>query len=391
MKVLYFFISHAAEGFQSFNIHITEFLNCANKLQDIRVIPGSPIVKSNRELGVELQFFHAFKNSIPRAVKDILSILYNLKDLLRAIGKIRSVKPDIILFRANHNNFYNVLLQKIFKIPLVLEVNSPETYERIKYKQVYFKKISLLIEKWGWDNADAIYTVSENQKNMIAGYGVPKEKIYAIHNGVNLELYNHRPSQNKKASDKITCIYVGSFRNYHNLAAIINIFSSLYEKYDNIEIKIIGTGETFDKVKKLVESAGLSNAVFLPGYIQYEKIPQYLIQSDIAFMNDFTEYGSPIKVFEYMAAKTAILVPDRKSILEILEHGKDALFFKSGDMNDFKNKLENLISKPDLRNFLADNAYGKVINNYTWDHNAQRVAGVLKKTLLNRSIKKPEK
>ena len=383
MKVLYFFISHAAEGFQSFNIHIMEFLNSANKLPGVQVIPGSPIIKSNRELGVEMRFFHIFKNYIPRTIKDILSILYNIKYLVKAIREVRSVKPDIILFRANHNNFYNVLLQKIFKIPLVLEVNSPLTYERIKYNQIYFKNISLLIEKWGWNNADAIYTVSENQKYMIADYGVPKEKIYAIHNGVNLELYTHPPLLIKKNSNKITCIYVGSFRNYHSLAGIINIFSNLYKKYNNIEIKIIGTGETFEKVKKLVDSAGLSDTVFLPGYIQYEKIPQYLLQSDIAFMSDFTEYGSPIKVFEYMASKTAILVPDRKSIQEILEDGKDALFFKSGDMNDFENKLEKMINNPQLRILLAENAYKKVLNNYTWNHNAQQVVGVLKNILLN--------
>jgi len=84
-----------------------------------------------------------------------------------------------------------------------------------------------------------------------------------------------------------------------------------------------------------------------------------------------------------MAAQTAILVPDRKSILEILEDEKDALFFKSGDMDDFKKKLEKMINNSPLRGFLADNAYKKVTQNYTWDHNAQQVVRVLKNTLLH--------
>lgn len=381
MKILYFFISHAAEGFQSFNIHIMEFIKGANKISGINVIPGFPLIRSSKDLDVEITFFHKFKKNIPRIIKDILGILYNFIYLFKAIIKINHIKPDVILVRNNHNNFYNVILQKIYKIPLILEVNTPHTFERIKYKQLYFKRISLFIEKFGWKTADKIYTVSEYQKKMIVNYGISENKIVAIHNGVNLNLFKPPNKKIKKESSSLEILYVGSFRNYHGLSLIIDIIDQLYIKHPHIHVTIIGTGETYKQVYNLIKNLNLSECISLPGFIHYESIPRYLSNSDITFLSDFTEYGSPIKVFEYMAMKNAILVPDRKSILEILEHNKDALFFKAGNFEDFKNKMEQLIIDNKLRKKLAENAYKKVVNNYTWDHNAKKVIELLKEAI----------
>ena len=378
MKILYFFISHSAEGFQSFNIHIMEFINSANKLPGITVVPGFPLIKSNKELTTELKFFHKFKRKIPRPVKDILGLLYNFIYLYKAVKKIKEVAPDVILARNNHNNFYMVILQKLFKLPLVLEVNTPHTFERFKYNGLYFKRLSLLIEKWVWNSADKIYTVSEHQKKLIVQQGVSENKIEAIHNGVNLDVFNLSKSKNSEMLNPLEIIYVGSFRNYHGLYQIIDVMDKLSCKYLNVHTTIIGTGETYHQVSNLIRKLQLSERISLPGYIPYETICHYLDNSDIAFLSDFTEYGSPIKVFEYMAMKNAILVPDRKSILEILENNIDALFFKGGNLKDFSNKMEQLILDNKLRKRLAENAYKKVVTNYTWDHNAKKVVELLK-------------
>ena len=288
MRVLYFFVSHAAEGFQSFNIHIMEFLKSANKIKGVKVIPALPVVTSKKALEPELRLFHAIKYKIPRPIKDILGILYNFIYFYRSIHIIKKVNPDVILYRNNHNNFYNVLIQKFFNIPLVMEVNTPHTLERKKYNQLYFYSLSLWIEIWTWKVANKIYTVSEHQKKIITKHGIQEHKIVAIHNGVNLDVFKPIKSKSDENLNHIELIYVGSFRKYHGLSKIIDTFYTLSKHHPTIHITIIGTGETFKQIKELVNSLNLSHFISLPGLVPYELIPSFLSKSDIAFISDFT-------------------------------------------------------------------------------------------------------
>ncbi len=380
LRICYFFLSHSYEGFQSFNIHMMEFLRSANKIEDVEVIPGFPLIKTNKRLDPELKVFHRVKHMLPRAFKDILGISYNILCLYRAVKVMKKIKPDVVILRNIQFTFYSVFIRKWFKVPLVMEVNTPNTFERINLQQIYFKRISLAIEKWSWHNTDRIYTVSENQKKMITNCGIPGQKIRAIHNGVNPDLYKNLDYTARKSNKKVTCLFAGSFQKFHGLNNIIHAFSPLFDKYsEKFHVNIIGFGETFDQVKKLLQSEKrYSQGISLLGFVEYEKVPLHLVQSDITFLCNFTTYGSPIKLFEYMAAKTAILVPNRNNIKEVLENEKDALFFQAEDMEDFSLKMERLITDKKLREALAGNAYQKVMNNYTWDHNARRVIELAK-------------
>lgn len=378
MKICYFFSSHSYEGFQSFNVHMMEFLNSARKIPDIEVVEGFPLVKTNKELDPELKVFHKVKHNLPRFSKDLLGISYNFLCFCRAIKVMKKEKPDVVLLRNIQFTFYNALIRFFFKVPVVLEVNTPNTYERKNFDQIFFKRISFLIEKFSWIAANKIYTVSDYQKQMMIKWGVPSNKIFPIHNGANLDLYKDLDYSQKGINGEVRCVFVGSFQKFHGLENIIDAFAGLHDKYPNLKVDIIGYGELFDKVKKNIEDNNQSDFLNIVGFVKYEDIPKYTVKADITFLPNFTIYGSPLKLFEYMAAKTAIIVPNRECIAEVVEDGKEALAFEALNMDDFREKMERLITDEKLRKSLAENAYNKVVNNYTWDHNAQRVVEVCK-------------
>lgn len=85
----------------------------------------------------------------------------------------------------------------------------------------------------------------------------------------------------------------------------------------------------------------------------------------------FNKYTSPLKLFEYMAAKKPIVASNLDSLKEILTT-KEAVFFEPNNPNDLIRKINQLAkNKPKMKR-IADNAYKKV-QQYTWDNRARQM------------------
>lgn len=381
MKILYFYISNNLIGFQSFNVHINEFIEHANMIEGVEVVGWKELAhsKPSKTMGV----YGKVMKYLPRFVKDLLALSSNLSDYLFAVKRIKEVKPDVILFRHNFMNIYQIFLKKRFNIPVMLEVNSPLTYERRVHKDVTLHWLSWLAEKWSWKSADKIYVVSNALKKILEKT-VDSQKIIPIHNGGNPSYYKGIV---KTPSSRIRVGFVGSFQKYHGIDILFETIPSVLDKYSNVEFCLIGKGVLYEEYKEFFRNKPqYKERVLLKGYVNFKDIPQELVNFDIAMMMDFTEYGSPLKLFEYMLARCSILLPDRETIHEVMEEEEDCLLFKPRDGKDFENQLYRLIEDQDLRNRLAENAYKKVVKSYTWMHNATKVVNELKVLNKDRSV-----
>jgi len=84
-------------------------------------------------------------------------------------------------------------------------------------------------------------------------------------------------------------------------------------------------------------------------------------------------FGSPTKLFEYMAMGKAIVASNMDQIGEVLENKRTALLVAPGDVNSLSYGIIELIQKEDLRNTLGRNAREEVIRKYTWEQNVQKL------------------
>ncbi|MBI2466108.1 MAG: glycosyltransferase, partial [Candidatus Sungbacteria bacterium] len=85
----------------------------------------------------------------------------------------------------------------------------------------------------------------------------------------------------------------------------------------------------------------------------------------------FVYYMSPLKMFEYMAAKRPIIATDLLSIREVLSE-KNAILVPSGEPKRLATAIENLYRDPSLGEKLADQAYLDV-QDYTWQKRAEKI------------------
>ena len=115
------------------------------------------------------------------------------------------------------------------------------------------------------------------------------------------------------------------------------------------------------------------------GTVAHERVPQLLDACDIlvsphiplADGSDF--FGSPTKVFEYMAMGKGIVASRLGQIGEVLEADETALLVEPGNVDELARAIVKLVESPGLRARLGARAREVAIQKHTWRRNAQRV------------------
>ncbi|HXZ44534.1 MAG TPA: glycosyltransferase, partial [archaeon] len=84
-------------------------------------------------------------------------------------------------------------------------------------------------------------------------------------------------------------------------------------------------------------------------------------------------FGSPTKLFEYMAMGKGIVASDLDQIGEILEHGKTAWLVKPGDPDALADGIVRLARDAGLRGALGEAARCEAVAKHTWTAHVGRI------------------
>ncbi len=354
------------------------------------------VISNERFLGIN-NFDYTFIE--PKTIKMLGELLYNFYAKNKFKKEILKFKPDFIYHRYTGYSFFIAKIASELNIPLVLEFNSFDTW-KIKYWENskntfkrFIKRYLLLnlikkIENYNLKKAFLITTVSKPLKEDLLKLGIPEEQILVNPNGVDLKKFNpvvENGIESKELKQKLgindnelVVGFSGTFGPWHGipqLAEAIDIILS--EKLINhIHFLLIGDGilrrEMIKKLKKY------RNVTFT-GIIPYSKIQNYLTVCDIlvsphCLQVDGREFfGSPTKLFEYMAMKKGIVASNLGQIGEILKDEQTAILVKPGDVRDLVRGIKLLAGNSELRKYLGENARKEIIKKYTWNKHVERI------------------
>jgi glycosyltransferase involved in cell wall biosynthesis len=124
--------------------------------------------------------------------------------------------------------------------------------------------------------------------------------------------------------------------------------------------------------------------VIFTGAVGHERVPGLLDACDILVaphvpLADGSEFfGSPTKIFEYMAMGKGIVASRLGQIGEVLVDGETALLVEPGDVEELREAIVKMIEDKELRHALGVKARQTAEKEHTWTHNAQRVLDAYK-------------
>jgi glycosyltransferase involved in cell wall biosynthesis len=115
------------------------------------------------------------------------------------------------------------------------------------------------------------------------------------------------------------------------------------------------------------------------GPVPHDQVPRLLDACDVLVsphvpLDAGAEFfGSPTKLFEYMAMGKGIVASRLGQIGEVLEDEHTALLVQPGDVQELTEAILRLTTSPELRERLGAAARRAAVERHTWHHNAQRV------------------
>ena len=157
-------------------------------------------------------------------------------------------------------------------------------------------------------------------------------------------------------------------------------------KVDGASITLVGGPDDMaEGFKRHWIELGQDERRFLyAGQVAPERVPVYLSAFDVCampfpFTTHFAYHASPIKLFEYMASRRAVVASDLPSIREVVTDGESALLVPPGDVDALAAAITRLRDDPSLRERLANNAYALVMERYTWDARARAILDAIRR------------
>ena len=374
MKILY---HHRIASKDGQYVHIEEIINAFKELGH-KVLLVEPKLTSNKEFGTDANIVQLIRENVPGFFHEFIEFCYAGIDFLKLSFHVINNKPDCIYERYNLFLPSGIWVKKLFRIPLILEVNAPLYEERKKYGSISLNKLALWTESYVWKNADYILPVTNVLADRIRALNISDDKIVVIQNGINKKqfskAFNHKEIIKKyHLEDKLILGFVGFVRKWNFLDRFMQIIANNKEK--NWHLFIIGDGPELPELKRLAKSLEIIDRITMTGFVNRDELPKYISTFDIALLPDVVEYASPLKLFEYMALKRAVLAPNKSNLREIVTDEQDIILFNPDEVSDFNDKLEILCNSEEQRKQISQGAVNTIKDKKLyWTENAKVVA-----------------
>lgn len=279
-----------------------------------------------------IKTYHYKKNNYGRFI-NMFSFAFNSY----RVGRKLAQKPDTIIGSSAHpftciSAYY---LSKKYKAKYLTEIRDlwPQTLidlGSISQDGIAAKAFKLL-EKFIYNKAEKIVVLMYNAVEYIKTYGVPKDKIIYIPNGVAVNRYDEIIKEYQKIeilrqgksssidniikehNSKFTAAYLGNIGQANSIYTIIEAMKIVKSKgYEDIHILMVGDGvEKAKCIKKSIEY-NLDNSIFWYNFIQKQEVPIFLNKIDLCLFNvadyNVLKYGiSPNKLFDYLYSGKPVL------------------------------------------------------------------------------------
>lgn len=315
------------------------------------------------------------KGELSRREQALLAANLDLSQALEQAGTF-----DFVYERYSLWSHAGMEYARAHNLPALLEVNAPLIDEQAEHRGLIDRAGAQATAERAFGAATALLAVSSAVAGYLDRYASTRGRVLVTPNGVDPERF---PSTLKATlpADPQTCMigFVGTLKPWHGLDTLLEAFEELRSGSSRFRLLIVGDGPERARLEANVHQQGLSDSVQFTGAVPPEAIPGLVRSMDVAVapypaLPAF--YFSPLKVYEYMAAGTAVVASRIGQLGELITHERDGLLYTPGDAQELAAALLRLDSDQPLRARLGRCGRQKVMAHHTWDAVAARILRV---------------
>ena len=315
----------------------------------------------------------------------------------------QQTRPAYIYERLCVGNYAAAILSAEFQVPYILEYNGSEISMRRSFEgtSYVYEAEYLEAEALAFEQATLISVVSAEIRRGLVARGVDAAKIIVNPNGVDLDAYVPpgpidkqaiRSSLGFTADDRVVG-FTGTFGGWHGIDVLTDAIPRICRAAPRAKFLLIGDGNFKHLVDQAVAAHGLESRVISTGRIPQVEGARLLRACDIyvsphsTHMVDSKFFGSPTKLFEYMALGGGIVASDLEQIGDVLSpaltpdeasrgaaiSSERAVLCPPGDVDAFVLGVVGLVERPQLCQALGLNARRAARQHFSWKSHVARL------------------
>jgi glycosyltransferase involved in cell wall biosynthesis len=344
--------------------------------------------------------FKRFESGVRRLQSELHLPYLALFDSYRLAeaGSLNLKGFDLIHERFNLLALGGAWASKKLGIPFVLEINA-DLLEQRKFKGVPERGLRRLFAVWAtricFNAAAKIICISSGLKDHLKStWNIEESKLIVLPCAADVEAFGQiQNSESVRRGLGLTnepiVIWVGGFYPWHDLDLLLDSFTLVLQSHPNARLVLVGDGQTRGSIAHKVQKNGLQQSVIMTGAIAHADVPEMLSIADIAVVPSAPisasrgGTGTPLKLFEYMAAGKAIIATALNESAEVIRDGHTGLLVEAGNVNDFAQAMLTLINDPMERDRLGQNARRQAVETYSWEQYTKALEEIYLKVLRN--------
>jgi len=260
-------------------------------------------------------------------------------------------------------------LKHIFRVPLVATIHSTEigrrnglhtNYERM----IHQTEARLTHEAW------KVIGCSQYMVSHVGwAFGLPKDKIIMIPNGVDVNAFSKKFDRDKirskyaSPSEKIV-LFVGRLVHEKGIHVLMGAMPKVLARV-NAKFVIVGNGYMKDLLIGQVNRMRLAHKAYFTGFIDDQTLKLLYSCADVCVVPSLYEpFG--IVALEAMAAHVPVVASDIGGLSEIIQHDKTGVKVFPNNSDSLAWGITRILVDQDYADWVKTNAYNEVLKEYTW-------------------------
>jgi len=340
---------------------------------------------------------------------------------VKVVSQALAERPPSVLYqRVALGDFSGAVLAHRLGVPLIAEYNGSEVWVAEHWGDGLANAARLrLCEDALLKQAHVIVVISKALRDELVDRGHEAHRIVCHPNGIDPELFD--PSRYDLANrhslrdsigiprDALVATFIGTFGRWHGAEVLAQAIGLLVRddrawlEARKLRFCLVGDGLRMPDVRERIARDGSGPWVTTTGLVPQDQGPRYLAMSDlllsphVANADGSRFFGSPTKLFEYMAMGKPIIASDLEQIGEVLRpavefaQGGEATIAAADDPSDsaavrrravlvtpgdaamLAAAIKALVDRPRLGAALGQAARDAALGEFTWDHHVASI------------------
>ena len=232
-----------------------------------------------------------------------------------------------------------------------------------------------------WRGADGYVTITRGLANDLETRFGARAHLAIVPDGVRLQAGTSGPaSEVPRSSDRPLVVYAGHLYAWKGVDVLLEALVEVPEA-DGLIVGGHAKEPDLARVRALADKLGIASRVRFTGLVDPPDVRALLAQASVLVVPNpasaiSTRFTSPLKLFEYMAARRPIVATDLPAMREVLTPNVNAILVVPGSAPALSAGIRRVLSDPELAVRLSEAAATAVLD-YTWDRRAERLEALL--------------